>query len=87
MFCEINLIYFKMNKKESFLEFIRDQFEETPREQLDFDVNFKELDEYDSMVALCIIAMIDQNYGLKVGGNEIGGATTIEDLYSLISKV
>ena len=71
-------------KKEEFLKLIREQFEETDPESIHLSTVFKSLDEYDSMVALCIIAIIDQTYGIKIGGDEIRGSSTIEDLFNKI---
>lgn len=73
-------------KKENFLELIREQFEETDPQTIELTTNFKSIEEYDSMVALCIIAAIDQTYGIKIGGDEIRGSSTIEDLFIKIEN-
>ena len=73
-------------EKETFLELIRNQFEETIPQDISLVTIFKNLKEYDSMVALCIIAAVDQTYGIKIGGDEIRGSSTIEDLFQIVSS-
>jgi acyl carrier protein len=36
------------------------------------------------MIALSVIAMIDDEYGITIKGNDIRASTTIEDLYSIV---
>ena len=73
-------------EKDSFLELIREQFEETSPQDISLVTIFKNLEEYDSMVALCIIAAVDQAYSIKIGGDEIRGSSTIEDLFQIVSS-
>lgn len=45
---------------------------------------FKELDAWNSLSALSLIAMLDEVYNVTVTGNEIRNADTIEDLYEIV---
>jgi acyl carrier protein len=47
---------------------------------------FKDLDEWDSMTALSMIAMVDEEYSVKLTGNEIKQAQTIEDLFNIVKS-
>lgn len=47
---------------------------------------FKDLDCWDSMGALSIIAMIDENYSVSVGGDDLEGAVSVADLWSIVEK-
>lgn len=70
-----------------FVTLIADQFDETPKESFSFDTEFRKLEEYDSLVALSIIAIIDEEMETKITGADIRICNTIEDLYKLaISK-
>lgn len=66
-----------------FVKFIADQFDETPKENFKPDTHFRELEEWDSLVALSVIAMVDEELEIKITGADIRNCTTIEDLYNL----
>lgn len=52
------------------------------------ETKFRDLDEWDSLVALSIIAMVDEKYNTKLTGDEIRTSHTISDLFEkLKSKV
>lgn len=67
--------------------FLRDfsaLFEETPVENLDRDTPFRNIEEWSSLIALGFIALCDEKYGVKVSGEQIRLAVTIDDLYRSI---
>ncbi len=47
---------------------------------------FKELDEWSSLGALDIIAMVDEVYDVTLAGKDIRGAETIEELFNLVES-
>lgn len=61
-----------------------DQFDDTPIESLTPETVFHELDEYSSIIALSIIAMVDEEYGVALTGNEMKAAITIQDLFNTV---
>ena len=71
-------------------KFIRDfasQFEETDITLFNSKTDFKnEIDEWDSLISLSIIAMIDEKYGITIKGEDINNSKTIEDLFILIKQ-
>ncbi len=60
------------------------QFDDTDASVFTAETVFKALDEWSSLLALSIIAMIDDEYGFIISGNDIKGADTIEDLFKLV---
>lgn len=70
---------------EDFINKFADQFDETERNEFSKDTKFKDLDEWDSMIALSIIAMMDEEYEITINGDDIKNANTIEDLYKLVN--
>ena len=72
-----------MNSQD-FIENFAAQFDETDPEAFSADTKFKELDEWSSLLALSIIAMVDDEYDLIIKGNEIVNSETIQDLYNAI---
>ena len=43
---------------------------------------FKKLDEWSSLIALSVIAMVDEEYGITIQGEDIRNANTIADLFN-----
>lgn len=70
----------------SFIEKFAEQFEETEQNVLTAEVHFKELDEWSSLMALAIIAMVDEEYGIRIKGDDVKKAETIIDLYNIINS-
>jgi len=70
----------------TFLEHFAEQFEETPADQLTLNTNFRELEEWDSMAVLTIIAMVDSFYGVKLTGDEIRSSLTIGDIFNKVES-
>jgi acyl carrier protein len=71
---------------EKFIENFAEQFETIDASDLQADTEFKALEEWSSLSALSIIAMIDDEYGVAVKGNDIRNAETIEDLFKTVSE-
>jgi len=51
---------------------------------LNEETNLKELEEYDSLSVLSIIAMIDENFGKRISGQDFQSITTVGSLMELI---
>ena len=69
-----------------FIEHFAEQFDETDINEFTPDTVFHDLDEYSSLIALSIIAMIDEEYGVTLKGNDMSAAVTIEDLYNAVKS-
>ena len=70
---------------ERFIENFTDLFEETEPDTIQATTRFKELDEWSSLFALSVIAMIDEEYDVEFRGDDIRNSNTIEDLYNIVS--
>ena len=66
-----------------FISAFAEEFEETPEDKFRPDTVFKQLGEWDSLMSLSILAMIDEIVGKRVTGSELRSCETIEDLYNL----
>jgi acyl carrier protein len=71
---------------EHFIKNFSDQFDETDLEVFKLDTKFRELDEWDSLTALSLIAMTDEEYGVKLTGNDIKNSETLFDLFEVIKS-
>ncbi len=61
-------------------------FDDTPASEITASTAFHDLDEYSSLVSLTLIAMVDEEYGVTLSGNDIRSATTVEDLFNTIKS-
>lgn len=69
-----------------FIENFADQFDETDASELSAETKFKELDEWSSLVALSVIAMVDEEYDVAIKGDDIRNAETIQDLFNVVES-
>lgn len=69
-----------------FIENFANQFDETDPSVFKADTVFHDLDEYSSLIALSIIAMVDEEYDVALKGDEMKAAVTIEDLYNTVKS-
>ena len=63
------------------------EFGETSKSSFTPSTRFKELEEWDSILALSIISMIDENYDIRISGNELRNCNTIQDLFETINNL
>ena len=70
-----------------FIKHFAGQFEETEVSEFTKDTVFHELDEYTSLIALMIISMIDEEYGVTVEPEDMSAAVTIEDLFNTVKRL
>jgi acyl carrier protein len=71
---------------ESFIELFADQFDDVEAGALTPETEFKQVEGWNSLVALSVIAMIDEEYDVTVKGNDITSSVTIQDLYDIVCE-
>ena len=71
-------------QKEDFLVNFANQFDDTDPSEITLKTVYKDLDEWSSLLSLSIIAMCDEEYGVKVTGDDIKNTKTVDDLYTLV---
>lgn len=69
-----------------FIANFADQFDETDAEVFTPETKFRELEEWSSLIALSVIAMVDEEYNVTLKGDDMRAAATIEDLYNTIKS-
>lgn len=67
-----------------FIEKFAEQFDETDTSVFTAETRFKELDDWSSLVALSVIAMIDEEYNKSLKSDDLLKSETIQDLYERI---
>lgn len=63
-----------------------EQFEETDASEITATTEFKNLEEWSSLLALGVIAMVDEEYDVRIKGDDIRAAVTIEDLFNVVKE-
>lgn len=71
---------------DEFVKAFADEFDDTEASVFKADTEFKTLDEWSSLTALSIIAMIDDQMDKSITGADIRASKTIEDLYNLVQS-
>lgn len=69
-----------------FIENFAAQFDDTDEALFTPETKFKQLDEWSSLTALSVIAMVDDEYDVIIKGNDIINSETIQDLFDVIEK-
>ena len=71
---------------EEFVKNFADQFDETDASEFQATTEFRQLDEWSSLMALSIIAMVDEEYNVQLKGDDIVKSQTIDDLFRIVSS-
>ena len=69
-----------------FVQNFADQFDETDAEVFTPETRFRDLDEWSSLIGLSIILMVDEEYGITLGAEDMKKAETIEDLFTIVQS-
>ncbi len=71
---------------QDFLNNFAFQLDDTDASDLSEKTVFKDLEEWSSLTALSIIAMCDEEYDVKIKGDDIKNARTINDLFEIVKS-
>ena len=74
-----------METKE-FIDNFAVQFDDTDASLFTLETRFRVLEEWDSMSALAIMAMVDEKYHVKLTPDEMKQANTIQDLFEIVKS-
>jgi acyl carrier protein len=67
-----------------FIKDLADQYDAADVNSINPETKFKEIEGYSSLIALSIIAMVDEEYNVNLKGDDIRNNETIGDLFNLI---
>ena len=71
--------------KEKFLELFKEVFE-MEDDEVKFDDNFRDLETWDSITHLSLIAMLDDEYGMQIEEEELKKLITVEALFNKVKN-
>jgi acyl carrier protein len=66
-----------------FIEAIKEEFEQEEQANVKAGAVFRDLESWNSMMALIIIAKIDSTYNVSISADELAEAKTFQDLFEL----
>lgn len=66
-----------------FIEHLAEQYDDVAVQDFTPETHFKEFDEWSSLTSLSIIAMVDDEFGITLKGDEIRKATTVQELFDI----
>ena len=67
-----------------FIQNFADQLDDTDAEVLTPETEFRQLDDWSSLAALSIIAMVDEEFDVALRGDDVKDSVTVEDLYNRV---
>ncbi|MFR3330656.1 MAG: acyl carrier protein [Odoribacter splanchnicus] len=71
---------------QQFIQQFAEQFDDTDVETFSAETKFKELDEWSSLIALSVIAMIDDEYDVQIKGDDVRNADTVGQLFEIVKN-
>mgnify|MGYP001281384250 FL=1 len=75
-----------MKNQDELLNALKEVFEDIDTSSFDIKTEFKNNDEWDSMTALSLITIIDQEFGKSISAEKIKELNTIEELILFINE-
>jgi acyl carrier protein len=70
----------------TFIDNFAGQFDDTDRDVFSPDVKFRDIPEWSSLIALSVIAMVDEEYNVALKGDDIRQSTTIKDIFDIVQS-
>ena len=71
---------------EKFIELFAEQFDDIDVALLKPEARFRELEGWSSLVALLVITMVDDEYGVVLPPEEMRKTQTIQELFDLVQS-
>ena len=69
-----------------FVDCFAAELDETPKELFNAETVYRDLDEWDSLTNLSLMAMVDSDYNVKLNSDEVTNSDTLLDLFNLIKS-
>lgn len=72
--------------EEKFLEDFASIFDEVEVSEITMKTEFKSFDEWSSLVALGLLAVMEEEYGVTLTHNDVKNAITVSDIYEIVKS-
>ena len=73
-------------EQSTFLENFKDILDDTDVSLITLDTIFRELTEWSSLTALSLIAMVDEEYSVKLTGDDIKSSKSLNDIFNIVKS-
>lgn len=71
----------------NFIENFAAQFDETDASVFTSDTQFRDIEEWSSLIGLSIIAMVDEEYDVTLKGDMLRKCNTVGELYEMVKSL
>ncbi len=75
-----------MKSIDEFVNLFGELFEDTDTGNFTADTDFRDNDEWSSLIGLSVIAMVDDEFDVSLKGDDIKNSSTIGDIYKRIKE-
>lgn len=72
--------------QETFINNFAQIFDEVAPSDISMDMPFRDIEEWSSMAALGLLAMVEEEYGVRLNNQDIKTSNTIADLYHIVES-
>lgn len=69
-----------------FIEHFVEQFEEELDTEVTPETRHHEMNEWTSLIALSVMAMIDEEYDVQIKADEMRNSQTVQELYDIVQS-
>ena len=70
-----------------FIENFANQFDDTDVSVFSAETRFRELDEWSSLLALSVLAMVDEEYDVQLKADQMRKANTVQELFDFVKSL
>ena len=70
-----------------FTENFANQFDDTDVSVFSAETRFRELDEWSSLLALSVLAMVDEEYDVQLKADQMRKANTVQELFDIVKSL
>lgn len=70
-----------------FIENFANEFDDTDVSVFSAETRFRELDEWSSLLALSVLAMVDEEYDVQLKADQMRKANTVQELFDIVKSL
>ena len=70
-----------------FIENFDNQIDDTDVSVFSAETRFRELDEWSSLLALSVLAMVDEEYDVQLKADQMRKANTVQELFDIVKSL
>lgn len=69
-----------------FIKNLADLYEDVDVKEFSPETEFKNFEEWSSLISLSIVAMAEDEYGVTLKGDDIRNANTVQELFDIVKS-